>query len=47
VTLSRDDAGLANWQWTDPGFPDDTFLPLVYRLAARWCAADQDQVQPT
>jgi uncharacterized protein involved in outer membrane biogenesis len=33
LTLSRDDAGLANWQWTDPRVPDDTLMPLVRRLS--------------
>ena len=33
LTLSRDDAGLANWQWTDPRVPDDALLPLVRRLS--------------
>jgi hypothetical protein len=32
LTLARDDAGLANWQWTDPRVPDDTRLPLIRRL---------------
>jgi AsmA family protein len=29
LTLSRDDAGLANWQRTDPRVPDDTLSPLL------------------
>jgi hypothetical protein len=33
LTLSRNDAGLANWQWTDPRVPDDALLPLVRRLS--------------
>jgi uncharacterized protein involved in outer membrane biogenesis len=33
LTLSRDDAGLANWQWTNPRVPDDTLLPLVRHLS--------------
>ena len=33
LTLSRDDAGLANWQWTNPRAPDDTLLPLVRHLS--------------
>jgi uncharacterized protein involved in outer membrane biogenesis len=33
LTLSRNDAGLANWQWTDPRVPDDTLLPVVRRLS--------------
>jgi uncharacterized protein involved in outer membrane biogenesis len=33
LTLARDDAGLANWQWTDPRVPDDALLPLVRRLS--------------
>jgi uncharacterized protein involved in outer membrane biogenesis len=33
MTLSRDDGGLANWQWTDPRVTDDTLLPLVRHLS--------------
>jgi len=33
LTLSRNEAGLANWQWTDPRVPDDTLLPLVRHLS--------------
>jgi AsmA family protein len=33
LTLSRNDAGLANWQWRDPRVPDDTRLPIVRRLS--------------
>jgi hypothetical protein len=33
LTLSRNDAGLANWQWKDPRVPDDTLLPLVRHLS--------------
>jgi len=33
LSLSRDDAGLANWQWTDPRIPDDTLFPLMRRLS--------------
>jgi hypothetical protein len=33
LTLSRDDKGLANWQWTDPRVTDDALLPLVRRLS--------------
>jgi AsmA family protein len=33
LTLARDDAGLANWQWTDPRVPDDKRLPLVRHLS--------------
>jgi len=33
LTLSRNDAGLANWQWMDPRVPDDTLLPLLRRLS--------------
>ncbi|HLZ98134.1 MAG TPA: AsmA family protein [Steroidobacteraceae bacterium] len=33
LTLSRDGAGLANWQWMDPRVPDNTLLPLVRRLS--------------
>jgi uncharacterized protein involved in outer membrane biogenesis len=33
LSLSRNDAGLANWQWTDPRVPDDTLYPLLRRLS--------------
>jgi uncharacterized protein involved in outer membrane biogenesis len=33
LTLSRNDAGLANWQRTDPRVPDDTLSPLVRHLS--------------
>lgn len=33
LTLSRNDAGLANWQWTDPRIPDDTLMPLLRRVS--------------
>jgi uncharacterized protein involved in outer membrane biogenesis len=33
LSLSRNDAGLANWQWTDPRIPDDTLFPLLRRLS--------------
>jgi AsmA family protein len=33
LSLSRNDAGLANWQWTDPRVPDDTLYPLLRRVS--------------
>jgi AsmA family protein len=33
LSLSRNDAGLANWQWTDPRIPDQTLYPLLRRLS--------------
>ena len=34
LTLLRNDAGLANWQWSDPRGPDAKPLPLLRSLAA-------------